>query len=171
MVSLIVMRHPISRLLAKDGYMNHYFPGLLTVGNTSDGHLLWRSYANYNRNTNNYALRILAGTGCCQGEATDRRHLDAAKALLRRFTFVLDIDCLDDGMSKLAKILNITINERKLERKKLARASARARMAPSHERIPFPDVYNYLVLKNQLDIELYEWSKGLSLINCSALSS
>lgn len=167
MVSVIIMRDPISRLLAKDGYMNHYFPGLMKASNrsTSEGRRMWRSYANYDRNTNNYALRILAGNGCCRGERTDRKHIDAARSLLRRFTFVLDIDCLDDGMSELARILEIPINERKLERKK----SRRKKYKPNHERIPYRDIYDYLVRKNKLDIELYEWSKSLSLVNCSAL--
>jgi len=35
------------------------------------------------------------------------------------------------------------------------------------ERIPYPEVYEYLLEKNRLDIELYEWSKTLALVNCS----
>jgi len=141
--------------------MNHYFPGLKSSTATEKQ---WQSYANYDRNTNNYALRILAGNGCCDGENTDRKHLEAAKSLLRRLTFVLDIECLDDGMLALAEILNIAIDERKLERK----AAKRKKHKPSHERIPYHNVYKRLATKNQLDIELYEWSRGISLVNCSA---
>jgi len=160
-VSVIIMRDPISRLLAKDGYTTYYYPDI-SKGTAS--HKEWQAYADYDKNTNNYALRILAGGACCDGERTDRKYLEKAKSVMQRFTFVLDIDCLEEGLFALAKALNITLTSKATQK-----ATQRKRHKPNHERIPFRDVYDHLVRKNKLDIELYEWSKGISLVNCSAV--
>lgn len=113
------------------------------------------------RITNNYALRVFAGDGCCDGSTTQRRHLETAKSVLSRLTFILDIECLNEGMMELAKILEIPINKAIFKKAQ--------KHGPSRDRIPFEDVYDFLAQKNKLDIELYEWAKKLSLVNCSAL--
>lgn len=151
------MKDPISRLLARDAWRNRYFPGLLTDNNKT----IWWDFAAMDRITNNYALRVFAGGGCCDGSTTQRRHLETAKSVLSRFTFILDIECLNEGMMELAKILEIPINKAIFKKAQ--------KHGPSRDRIPFEDVYDFLAQKNKLDIELYEWAKELSLVNCSAL--
>eukprot|EP00588_Corethron_pennatum_P030934 CAMPEP_0194338478 /NCGR_PEP_ID=MMETSP0171-20130528/79721_1 /TAXON_ID=218684 /ORGANISM="Corethron pennatum, Strain L29A3" /LENGTH=297 /DNA_ID=CAMNT_0039102625 /DNA_START=246 /DNA_END=1135 /DNA_ORIENTATION=- len=86
-VSVVVLRDPLSRLLAGTGYFGHRFgygPERFTRAD-------WWAYAR-SAQTDNYALRILAADrGCCAGADTERRHLEAAKALISRTTYVLDL--------------------------------------------------------------------------------
>lgn len=160
LLSVIVMRDPISRLLAGDGLFVQKYPHLFENGTVQE----WWQYAHEDSHTNNYALRILSSYDCCNGSHTDPKYLEQAKALVSRFTVVLDIQCLNEGMVKLGEMLNINVTE-------LGKASRgyKHEHKPSKDRIPYPEVYNYLKKKNHLDIELYEWSKRLSLVNCSAL--
>jgi len=160
LVSVIVVRDPLSRLLAADALTNRYFPGLKVDGSEQ----LWWSYANYSANTDNYAMRILAGDGCCSGEQTDRRHLATAKSLLHRFTFVLNIECLDEGLIGLSDILGIPLQKDKLNKTKKIHP-------PPADRIPYREVYEYLAKKNKLDTELYEWARTRALVNCSQIES
>ena len=113
---------------------------------------------------NNFALKVLAGPKCCQGNHTDPIHLENAKALITRFTFVLDVACLDAGMQSLADELDmgITIVEDQ-------RHAAQHVHPDPRDRIPYPAVYDFLVERNRLDIELYQWSKTISLVDCAAL--
>ena len=147
----------MTRMLAGSAYTRDNYPGI------EENHDLeqWWRFAN-DSFYDNYALRALAEefTGN-QGENTDRRHLETAKKLVERFTIVLDIACLNDGMAALADMLNITLNEKK---KKRTRTHAHPR-----ERIGYDEVYEYLLRKFHLDIEMYEWSKAKALVNCSAL--
>jgi len=180
---LVMNTSAVSRLLAKDGVRNRKYPGLLENGTVE----MWEDYARKSVQTNNYALRVLSGTAtaggtkgrkrdgrCCDGERTDRKHLERAKALVRRFTFVLDIDCLDAGMEAVADILGIERNLELTSREKrhLRQVNNHTKYyehPPSQDRIPYRHVYDYLVRKNALDIELYKWSKSISLVNCSAI--
>jgi len=159
LVSVIVMRDPISRLLAGDALVKNKYPTLKSNGTLDQ----WWEFAQDDHFTDNYAMRILAGYPCCQGNRTDPLFLGKAKSLVRRFTFVLDIECLDAGMYKLAKLLGFPMD------KMYARSrSKNIQHAPSRERIGYPEVYEYLVKKNHLDIQLYNWAKNLALVNCSA---
>jgi hypothetical protein len=171
LVSVIVMRDPLARLLAGDGSVNTLFPGI------NDGTAAietWWEYANTTRGyTNNFAMHVLAGQDCCQGEETDPKHLRAAKKLVGRLTFVLDMDCLDKGMDALAHILGFERNRRELE--EWAQGlderdlSLHHTHPPPEERIPYKEVYDFLVRRNHLDIELYKWSKEISLVKCADL--
>ncbi len=159
LVSVLVMRHPISRLLAGDGWVYGNYPSIEGDNGTRED---WLDYANHTWMTNNYALRVLSEQGCCNGADTDHKYLQQAKALVKRFSIVLDIECLSDGIEAISNLLNISI----------ARDNVRSRNyyhASSRERIGYDDVYDFLVEKNKLDIELYEWSKQRALLNCSAI--
>lgn len=158
LLSMIVMRHPIDRLLAGDGAVFRRYPGLLAGNGTLDQ---WWAYAtdSTRRNTNNYALGILSERGCCDGGETDPKYLEQAKALLRRFTVVLDQDCLDEGLDAFARLANLTVEAGRRRRGKTP-------PPPARDRIGHDDVYEFLLEKNRLDIELYEWSKSLSLVKC-----
>ena len=111
-------------------------------------------------------MRALAGPECCSGENTDVRHFNAAKALVERFTFVLDIACLDESLDALADVLGLTLDFQK--QNKEAGKKRRAEKS-SRERIGHDDVYDFLVRRNHYDIELYKWSKTRSLVDCSTL--
>ena len=159
LVSMIVMRHPVSRLLARSGWIHNHYPDI-PKGNASQTD--WWEYAKHPWFTNNYALRVLAGHECCDGANTSREHLQQAKALVRRFSIVLDIQCLDQGLEAVSRLLNISLNQPNTPRKPRQEVSLR-------DRVGYKDVYEYLLEKNQLDIELYEWSKNLALVDCSKI--
>jgi len=155
--SVYITRDPISRLLAGDGYTQKHFPGLLDgKGNITQ---LW-GYAR-DRQTNNYALRVLAGDGCCRGNETEAKHVEAAKELVRRFSVVIDISCLNESLELLAKdVWNITLGPmKKPKTKKLG----------IRDILWDDEVYDYLVEKNKRDIELYEWTKTQAYLDCSRL--
>ena len=161
LVSLIVMRDPISRLLAGDGDVSKNYPHVLHGNATHDE---WWEYANSTHLTNNFALSILAGNKCCNGADTKREHLLTAKVLLRQFTFILDIACLDEGLSALSDVLGLPLHDRQLQDlRDLGKSHVRK---PSSERIGYRDIYEYLLEKNKVDIELYQWSKKRSLVVC-----
>ncbi|GKZ00583.1 hypothetical protein MPSEU_001010500 [Mayamaea pseudoterrestris] len=175
LVSVLVVREPLSRLLAIDGWVRRRHP---TVSANTASRKEWMDYAmTPHNNTNNFALAILAGNGCCQGKDTKVEHLAAAKEILSRMTFVIDIACLRDGLEEVAHILGF--QARNVERRRLqsiddtatpAAASRRDlklhRTWPSpKQRLP-PKIYDVLVERNRLDIELYEWAKEISVVRC-----
>jgi hypothetical protein len=127
----------------------------------------WMDYATTRHgDTDNWSLRILSGNvfqPCCNGNDTDPVNLEYAKALVSRFSIVLDIECLDEGMQALASILDIQIDGL------LDSNNNKVLRPPTKDRIPYPNVYEFLKERNALDVELYEWSKHRSLVNCSAL--
>lgn len=144
------MRHPLERLLS--GTHNP------AIDEGTANHSQWWDFSRQ-AEFDNFALHRLYGKGCCQGEKTTLQQLQVAQALVRRMTFVMDIDCLNDNMQALAQILGITLNYDK-------HRSSGNRHAPLEERYPFRDTYEYLAKRNRRDIELYEWSKALSLVPC-----
>ena len=103
-VSILILRHPIDRLLAFDGYASKVHG---EVRNRTDQQ--WWEEANEPVHSNNFALRVLSTSHhCCQGKDTDRKYLEMAKRLVNRMTFVLDQDCLNDNLRELGKQLNLT---------------------------------------------------------------
>eukprot|EP00550_Attheya_septentrionalis_P011401 CAMPEP_0198306294 /NCGR_PEP_ID=MMETSP1449-20131203/58343_1 /TAXON_ID=420275 /ORGANISM="Attheya septentrionalis, Strain CCMP2084" /LENGTH=132 /DNA_ID=CAMNT_0044008845 /DNA_START=1051 /DNA_END=1449 /DNA_ORIENTATION=+ len=121
----------------------------------------WWAYAN-SPYTNNYALKKLARNGCCNGEHTESIHLENAKKLLSRFTFVLDQDCLDESLEAFVSKLGLSLKPGKSGAK-----IPRSKHSTARERIGNDTLYNFLVERNRQDIDLYEWSKKISLIDCS----
>ena len=173
MISVFVIRHPISRLLAGDGEVNRFYPtGLETEPNETLRHEYWWDYANGTDNklakvnTNNYAMRVLSSNNCCDGTESDVRYFQQAKALMERFTIILDIECLDDGLRELGKVLNVTFDCEKNISCLKAKKKVAARKSYA-ERVGFDDVYQFLLEKNKYDIELYEWARQRSLVKCN----
>lgn len=163
-VSLYVTRDPMDRLLAGDGYTAREYPDINNFHNATLEE--WWMYAKGEkkasaRNVDNYPLRILAGNGCCNGSYTDPKHLETAKQLLSRFTFIIDMDCLNDSLAAMAELLGIELPPNV---KKGGRTHE-----PASERIPYREVYDFLLEKNRLSIELHEFVKSRSLIDCSRL--
>ena len=156
LVSVIVMRHPIDRFLAggKCGRRGeHREPSTPQE---------WWEYAE-SKCADNYALRVLApNKDCCNGANTSLEDLEGAKNLLRRFTFVMDQECLDDSLLVFAKIMDLPLEASSLK------TGLHKIHPPAQERIANDTLYHFLENKFRRDIELYEWSKTISLVNCSA---
>ena len=157
LLSILILRDPMKRMLAGDGIVRRDFPGLLQGRGTRQQ---WLDFAQTsNRHTNNAALRVLAGDGCCAGNETSVEFLRAAQDLVQRFSIVIDIECLTESMEALAQLLDITPGHTN---------KVRVHKSP-RERIGHDDIYEYLLDKNKMDIALYKWSKGISLLDCSKL--
>uniref|UniRef100_A0A7S0XQ33 Sulfotransferase domain-containing protein n=1 Tax=Pseudo-nitzschia delicatissima TaxID=44447 RepID=A0A7S0XQ33_9STRA len=186
LVSVIVTRDPLARLLAGDGGLTKKYPG---YNRKELGHSQWWDYAVYDdsRNSDNFFLRILGtvhrhertpeeeaienharhGIPRTTDEVMemfptgiDENHYNRAKKVLDQFTFVLDIDCLEEGMEAVGKMLRMGQIE-----PQVIPAHPHASETPK-ERIQFDDVYEYLRAKNEWDIKLYEYSKTISLVKC-----
>eukprot|EP00527_Entomoneis_sp_CCMP2396_P001424 CAMPEP_0198140706 /NCGR_PEP_ID=MMETSP1443-20131203/3841_1 /TAXON_ID=186043 /ORGANISM="Entomoneis sp., Strain CCMP2396" /LENGTH=226 /DNA_ID=CAMNT_0043803221 /DNA_START=347 /DNA_END=1027 /DNA_ORIENTATION=+ len=161
LVSVMIVRDPISRLLSGGGSINMDF------GNEETRtHEQWWAYANQSygqrqsHKTNNFNLHFLTNqTGCCQGKSTDPIHLEAAMALLQRFTYVLDQECLERGMQAMSKDLGFKLSP--------GRRKPPNRQESYRERIGYDDVYQFLMERNKLDIELYQWAKQITLVKCN----
>ena len=157
------MREPMSQLLAGDGNVAKKYPFVSTGKGTKTQ---WMEFAR-DRQTDNFALRVLGGQGCCDGNNTDPVYLENAKELLSRFTYVVDLACLNEGLQEMFDQLGFDVTIVDPNAKNEVK---RHHHAPPSERIPYPEVYDYLLEKNKLSSELYEWSKSISLVDCAALS-
>jgi hypothetical protein len=185
LVSVIVTRDPLSRLLAGDGKVGTKYVGYNKGELSRKG---WWDYAAYNHEggTDNFFLRILSTASRQKQNKNDEpipnhieagvnrtteemmnlfptgineTHFEHGKAILDKFTFVLDVDCLNEGMDAMADLLGIDISSKRKNGKKRTYPSPR-------ERIGYEDVYEYLVAKNEWDTALYEYSKTISLVKC-----
>jgi hypothetical protein len=137
--------------------MTSEHPGILHGNATAEQ---WWKFAQ-KADTDNFGLHILAGEPCCNGTDTDPKYLDYAKALLSRFSIVLDMDCLKNGADAFADLLGLDIDS------SIQESSLRTEQT-FQELIPYPEVLDFLMQRNALDIELYKWSRGLGLVNCSS---
>jgi len=158
LVSMIVMRDPMSRFLAggKCGNIQQHLPNDPT-NETQD--LYWE-YAN-SPCSDNYALKVLAyNSTCANGADTSLACLESAKRLLRKFTFILDQECLGDSMVALGAALHLNITYEAFE----------SRFHHQHtsvrERMNNDTLYNFVWHRFRRDIELYEWSKSQSIVKC-----
>jgi len=194
--SIMVMRDPMERMLAGGEYMTRYFPNVLH-GNASVEELTQFSHSD---RTENNVLRILANEHCCpvQEDAVDshntnpfispilttpptpidRTHLEAAKALLRRFSVIIDMECLSETLQLLAQNeWNITLGPMTMPAtsepppSSLSTKTTTTTAATPREIIGNDAIYEYLLQKNELDVELYQWSKSVSYLDCSQLQS
>jgi hypothetical protein len=136
------------------------YPGIFTTHDA--GEKEWWDFAVEPYHNNNYAMRILAADeACCDGANTNRTFLEKAKQMIQRFTFILDIECLEHSLDKMAGILGFDLlHYGKSE-------DSFHDHTPAIEKIPYPFIVDYLVEKNKLDTELYEWAKQFALVNCS----
>ena len=154
LVSVFIIRDPVSRMLASDSFVGQNYPGILEGNATLD---TWWKFAKSDI-TNNFCLGILAGPGCCQGGNTNPTYLGSAKEVMKRFTFILNIDCLIEGMQAMADILGITLDS--------SITAASSAIVNNETRVPFPQVYSYLLQRNKLDVALYDWAKTRALVEC-----
>jgi hypothetical protein len=179
LVSVIIMRDPISRAISKAGKpIRRHFEK--TTATTTLSHDEW-SWWLHSEAANNFALNKLSdidsssssssGGGCCSRQDTSRDHLEAAKALLRRFTYVLDLRCLEAGMESIAKELGFweDFHPQYGNRGHKQAKYQNSTWSPSpsvRDQIGYDDLYEFLVTSNPLDSELYEWSKSIAHVQC-----
>lgn len=154
-VSIVIMRHPMERLLAGDAMAEARYgkPSHRTS-------LQWWKYAHDDAYTNNYALRVFSG-----GDTTTEKGLEMAKSLLSKMTYIMDQECLNDNMAVLGEKLGWKMN--KLFQRFQAKDRMRQKRQSARERIANDTLYDFLVKRNKNDIALYEWSKSKSLVVCS----
>ena len=165
LVSMIVMRDPIERFLAggKCGpYHKHKGEETGIDGDpTNENQALYWEYANAEC-ADNYALRILVeDQHCINGAETSLACLESAKRLLRRFTFIIDQACLNDSLIAVGKELHLNITNATLP------TSSHSYVHPSvRERLSNDTLYEFLQHRFRRDIELYQWSKTQSIVQC-----
>lgn len=171
LVSVVIMRHPISRLLAGDAIIHKLYPG---YNNGTLSHEEWWNYAKNEeiRNTDNFFLRLFGmqniATNPFNMESLTKDDYENAVSIINQFTVVLDIQCLNEGMIELAKQLHLNITTIQAAMTKKGNNHLEVSPTADHrERIGYDDVYQYLANKNKWDIELYEYSKSISLVKCS----
>mmetsp|Transcript_20080 Transcript_20080/g.31580 ORF Transcript_20080/g.31580 Transcript_20080/m.31580 type:complete len:239 (-) Transcript_20080:397-1113(-) len=163
LVSMIVMRDPMGRFLAggKCGGFQEKIPNDPT-NETQD--LYWE-YAN-SHCADNFALRVLAPNATCgiDGADTTLACLEGAKALLRRFTFILDQECLNDSMVALGDALHLNITRETFENRHHHHKTHSVLLV--RERLGNDTLYEFVRHRFRRDIELYEWSKTRSIVKC-----
>ena len=106
-----------------------------------------------------------------------KKDYEDAVQMLNRFTIVLDIACLNDGMIELSKLLGLntthiistlTTTATTATAKKGTKKGTdnKGKHLTLRQRIGYDDAYEYLIEKNYWDIKLYEYSKNISLVRC-----
>ncbi|KAL7537012.1 hypothetical protein ACHAWF_005633 [Thalassiosira exigua] len=153
-VSIYITRDPTDRLLTSDGQINKWF-GKEDNRTEEDG---WR-YARHEY-TNNFALNRLTTSKCVDEENTTEACLEEAKGVLRKFTFVLDQACLDEGFVALGAALGHPVDLESMRRSK----KPRSQLKSAKDRIGNDELYEHLLRRNRRDIEFYNWSKNESLV-------
>jgi hypothetical protein len=159
LISILVMVDPMERLLADSwSFFERAYPAedaSAIINDRSVGSKPWWTFVN--ENPDNYVVQQLGQRHTNTKHVKDKELLKKAKELLEEFTFVLDNACLGQGVIEVADILNIIIGDT---------------LPPQSNATLFPktsmpiDVYQKLIQLNQLDIELYKWSKTISLVQC-----
>ncbi|KAG7351172.1 hypothetical protein IV203_010532 [Nitzschia inconspicua] len=164
LVSVAIMRHPLERFLA--GGRCGGFQPKLTADLADDPGLsdVYWEYANA-ACADNYALKVFTGSsGCCNGTNTDVKYLDEAKHQLDQFTIIMDQDCLTESIYALFDLLHLNTTEALQKKAKSVHVHKSVR-----ERIGNDTLYEYLEHHFRRDIELYEYVKSKSILDCSTL--
>jgi hypothetical protein len=146
-------------MMAGNSYVSSKYPFVYKNEGSKEE---WYAFANDDFPGDNYALRVLAGDGCCNGTDTDPKHLETAKELLSRFTYIVDIACLMDGLEAIADQLHIDLPPQKNKKDHSH--------SPVSERVPYPDVYEHMRDRNKLGIELHEWAKERAIVSCDEIA-
>ena len=143
-------------------------PNAISEDPTNATQAVYWIYANSDC-ADNYALRELTeDPTCIHGTHTSLACLESAKTLLRRFTFIVDQACLNDSLIALGGVLKLNITQETFRQSN--------RLHHNHpvsirERLQNDTLYDFLKQRFRRDIELYEWSKTRSIVQCSNLSS
>jgi hypothetical protein len=181
---------------------------LLVPGNSDEW---WKFAKGHSGYKDNLALRIYSDGrgGHSHGtEQENQMYLQEAQTLIKRFTFVLDAACIDEGMDKLAEVLKIRLpvhhagdeeegddsttaddddtygdadggrhhrytssTATTTTTKKHTSGHPSTRLHSMRDEIGDDKVYDYLAEANKWDIDLYQWSKKLALVQCTHTST
>jgi len=158
LVSVLIVKHPIDRLFGGSSVINRKYGHSDTRTQAA-----WWEYVTSNdgsKRTNNYALNTLSPRPCPAAENTPIECLEAAQELVKRFTFVIDVACLDESMGILADRLGWPAQEMRPHNSHPSAA----------ERLGNATLHEWLIRRNQRDIELYEWAKERAVLKCSELN-
>jgi hypothetical protein len=165
LLSVAIMRDPLERFMAggKCGSFHHSIKQDLAE-DPSLSDLYWE-YAN-DKCADNFALRVFTGSpGCCNGAQTNITYLEQAKKQMDEFTILIDQSCETESIQALSDLLHLNLS--------VADAGKKSRVHTTHppvrERIGNETLYEYLQEKFKLDIELYEYAKSKSILDCSTL--
>ncbi|KAL7479287.1 hypothetical protein ACHAW6_005022 [Cyclotella cf. meneghiniana] len=163
LVSMIVMRNPLDRFLA-GGKCGRFHNSLINEADPEPSEEVQRLFWEYANDgcADNYALRVLANSAHCN-EGNMNECFESAKSLLQRFTFILDEDCLDEGMEAMGAQLHLDITSDSFE------SHLHHEHTSAQERIHNDTLYEFLLDKFHYDIALYEWSKNMSIVKCTEL--
>jgi len=156
LVSVLIVKDPIARQFSGSTNLNNIY-------GSSDNRTqsAWWEYVQLS-GSNNFALDKLSPRPCPSGKDTPLACLEAAQDLVKRFTFVIDIECLDESMAILADQLGWSLPP--------ANQHGHHSHPSSAERLGNETLHEWLRQRNRRDIELYEWAKDRAVLNCSALS-
>jgi competence protein ComGC len=166
LLSVVIMRHPLERFLAggKCGKFRKSIEKDLAE-DPSLNHLYWQ-YAN-DWCADNFALRVFTGSpGCCKGAETKFAYLEQAKQQIDQFTILIDQTCETESIVAMSELLHLNLT--------VPAASRSQRPVKTHppvrDRLRNDTLYHYLQEKFKLDMELYEYAKSKSILDCSTLT-
>jgi hypothetical protein len=166
LLSVVIMRDPLERFMA-EGKCGKFHQSIKKdlAQDPSLNHLYWQ-YAN-DRCADNFALRVFTGSpGCCNGEATNITYLEQAKRQLDQFTIIIDQTCETESIVAMSSLLHLNLTvEDTSSTKHLVQSHP-----PMRERLNNDTLYEYLQEKFKLDIELYEYAKSISVLDCSTVT-
>lgn len=160
------MRDPLGRFLSggRCGEFHAKHAKAINGDPTNDTQALFWEYANA-KCSDNYALRVLADNDhCVNGADTSLACLEGAKRLLKRFTIIIDQSCLAESMVALGHKLHLNITADDFETKLHHKHPVTIR-----ERLKNDTLYDFLQHRFRRDIELYEWSKKRSIVQCDKI--
>ena len=159
-LSLIVLRHPIARLLSDPSKLAQLPEDVLRCNTSLPATSCGAQHHN------NFALRILSGVPYPNQIRSD--HLQHAKAVLDRFSVVLDIACYGDGLAALSSLLELPDDPNPVHTRESGGGDAHATIKSQIGN----DAYRKLLEINKYDIELYEYyAKSISLHRCDDVMS
>lgn len=109
---------------------------------------------------NHSTLGLLTGKSCLGGANATRSCFVKARSTLKKFTFVLNQACLADSVNALA--FELELPHAKLGRSTSDHRDRRVR----YRAVNTNSLTEYVLDQLQGDINLYEWSRSMSIVKC-----
>ena len=167
MLSVLVVRHPISRLLSDFATCDSVDKSSGNANKATLAAMLGNLERNQAKNGgqaisfDNYALRILAGAAGSKRSlaAVTQADFERAKRNVGRFSVVLDQECLGHGVAQLVRTLGL--------QDKYKDPITNHKSKPPRETCGNDVAYERLVELNKFDIELFEYARSISLVRCA----
>jgi hypothetical protein len=165
LLSVVIMRDPLERFMSGGKCGQFGKPIKKDLAEDPSLNDQYWQYAN-DWCADNFALRVFTGSpGCCNGAETNITYLEQAKQQLDRFTIVIDQTCETESIVAMSNLLHLNLTvEDTLNREHMIMVHP-----PVRDRLGNDTLYEYLLAKFKLDIELYEYAKSKSILDCSTL--